>query len=147
MSARAFVKLDAGSTKSGAARVLPFADYPQVAEVIERRRTVAKRLAADAVITPWVFCFAEPLNGRGNLSGCWRASVQSRPRSRLAYFPARGVGRCLSRGWIADRTFHDLRRSAARNFERAGIPRSVARRLGGGATRFTAATRSARRAS
>jgi hypothetical protein len=27
--------------------------------------------------------------------------------------------------------FHELRRSAARNFERGGIPRSVARRLGG----------------
>ena len=36
------VRLDEGSTKSGAGRVLPFADYPQVAEVIERRRQVGK---------------------------------------------------------------------------------------------------------
>jgi integrase len=31
---------------------------------------------------------------------------------------------------LPGRMFHDLRRSGARNFERAGIPSSVARRLG-----------------
>jgi hypothetical protein len=48
--------------------VIPFADYPQLAEVIERRQAVARRLAKAAVISPRVFCFAEPLTGAGALT-------------------------------------------------------------------------------
>ncbi|HTT75205.1 MAG TPA: hypothetical protein VMF50_04410 [Candidatus Binataceae bacterium] len=51
------VRLEIGSNKSGAGRVLPFTDYSQLAEVIERRRVVAKRLAVAGVIAPWLFCF------------------------------------------------------------------------------------------
>jgi len=126
------VKLDSGSTKSGAARVLPFTDYPQVAEVIERRRAIAKRQRLDDVISPWVFCFAEPLKLRGRTYRAAGAPL-FRPDGD------RGLPTFLRNQWMAacklagypGRTFHDLRRSAARNFERAGIPRSVARRLGG----------------
>ena len=88
------VKLDAGSTKSGAARVLPFADYPQVAEVIERRRAVAKRLAGDALITPWVFCFAEPLKGSGRTYRAAGAPLFRADRDRgLQVF-------CAKSGWL-----------------------------------------------
>jgi integrase len=126
------IKLDEGSTKSGAGRVLPFADYPQLAEVIERRRAVAKRLAAHAVISPWVFCFAEPLEFRGRTYHAAGGPLFRPDRDR-------GLPTVLREEWSAackaaglpGRMFHDLRRSAARNFERAGIPRSVARRLGG----------------
>jgi integrase len=112
--------------------VLPFADYPQIAEVIEQRRAIAKRLAADGVITRWVFCFAELHKVRGRTYHAAGAPLFRRDRDR-------GLPTFLREGWAAacratgcpGRTFHDLRRSAARYFERAGIPRSVARRLGG----------------
>jgi integrase len=38
------VRLDEGSTKTGAGRVFPFAGYPQLAEVIKRRVAVRERL-------------------------------------------------------------------------------------------------------
>lgn len=126
------VKLDVGTTKSGAGRVLPIADYPQLAEVIERRRAVAKRLTADAVISPWVFCFAEPLKV-GERTYRAAGSPLFRP-DRDGGLPTilrqEWAAACRAAG-LPGRMFHDLRRSAARNFERAGIPRSVARRLGG----------------
>ncbi|MGH7923341.1 MAG: tyrosine-type recombinase/integrase [Candidatus Binatus sp.] len=126
------VKLDLGSTKSGAGRVLPFADYPQVVEVIERRRVVAKRLAAAAAISPWVFCFAEPLQVRGRTYRAAGAPLfrPDRDRGLPTILRAEWSAACRAAG-LPGLMFHDLRRSAARNFERAGIPRSVARRLGG----------------
>jgi len=126
------IKLDEGSTKSGAGRVLPFADYPQLAEVIERRRVVAKRLAAAAAISPWVFCFAEPLKVRGRTYHAAGAPLfrPDRDRGLPTVLREEWAQACEAAG-LPGRMFHDLRRSAARNFERAGIPRSVARRLGG----------------
>jgi len=126
------VRLDEGTTKSGRGRVLPFADYPQVAEVIERRSAVRERLAREAVIARWVFCFSAPL----------RVSNRTYHAAGAPLFKSggdRGLLNSLRDEWSAackavglpGRMFHDLRRSAARNFERAGIPRSVARRLGG----------------
>lgn len=142
------VKLGAGSTKSGAARVLPFADYPQVAEIIERRRTVAKRLAADAVITPWVFCFAEPLNGCGRIYRAAGAPPFRADRDR-------GLATFLREEWATACRALDCRTgrfttcdAARRATSSAPEFREVSRAGSeGGATRFTAATQSARRAS
>lgn len=39
------VTLDQGMTENGTGRVLPFADYPQLAAVIDRRADVKRRLA------------------------------------------------------------------------------------------------------
>lgn len=120
------VRLDVGTTKSGAGRVFPFGPYPPLAELLKRRAAVAERLRVGAVIAPWVFCFAEPLayhaagdplfdRGGGDLLGALRR--QFRAACERAGYPGH--------------TLHDLRRSAARNFERSRIPRSVARKLGG----------------
>jgi integrase len=126
------IKLDVGSTKSGPGRVIPFANYAPLAEVINRRRRVRKSLAAAGVLAPWVFCWAEPVKVRGRTYHAAGAPLFRPDRDR-------GLPTVLRKEWAAackaaglpSRMFHDLRRSAARNFERAGIPRSVARRLGG----------------
>ena len=126
------VRLEIGSNKSGAGRVLPFTDYSQLAEVIERRRVVAKRLAVAGVIAPWLFCFEKPLQVR-------RRTYHVAGGPLFKPSGDRGLLNALRDEWSAacqragfpGRMFHDLRRSAARNFERADIPRSVARRIGG----------------
>jgi len=58
------------------------------------------------------------------------ARRQKIPRGLPSFLREEWAAACNAAGFPG-RTFHDLRRSAARNFERAGIPRSVARRLGG----------------
>jgi integrase len=126
------VRLEVGSTKSGAGRVLPFGDYPQLAEVLERRQAVAKRLAAAGVISPWVFCFEKPLRVRGRTYHAAGSPLfkPSGDRGLLNGLRDEWNSAC-GRAGFPGRMFHDLRRSAARNFERADIPRSVARRIGG----------------
>ena len=58
------------------------------------------------------------------------ARRQKIPRGLPSFLREEWAAACNAAGFPG-RTLHDLRRSAARNFERAGILRSVARRLGG----------------
>jgi integrase len=119
-------------TKNGKPRAIPYADYPELAAVIERRSLVHEQLKRGAVITPWVFCFSAPVAVRGRQYHA--AGGQLFKTTGQGGLPA-----CLRDEWAAacigvglpGLLFHDLRRSAARNFERAGIPRSVAMKLGG----------------
>jgi integrase len=125
------VRLEVGSTKSGAGRVLPFAGYPQLAEVLERRAAVRQQLAKAGVISPYLFCFAAPLRVRGRTYHPAGAPLfKSDSRDLLNALRDEWRTACARAG-LPGRMFHDLRRSAARNFERTGIPRSVARKLGG----------------
>jgi hypothetical protein len=56
-----------------------------------------------------------------------------RLRSRRTSPTPRGLRdtRCRERQWLEGRLVHDLRRTAVRNLERAGVPRSVAIKLTG----------------
>jgi len=107
---RGVLRLEAGETKTDEPREVYLSAFPQLLEVFRRRSVDAKALGI-----PWVF---------------WRATGprRGRPFSRTA----------VERTWkdAAHRAgvpilFHDLRRSAVRNLEAAGVPRSVAMKITG----------------
>jgi integrase len=102
------LRLHARDSKTGKGRVIPVSSWPELAAVIERR------LAVRVVGSPLIFH-----NGRGERVGgktgeFWTTWERAIARAKVRYF-----------------SFHDLRRTAVRNMVRAGIDRTVAKRISG----------------
>jgi integrase len=110
---RGLVRLDPGTTKNDEARTIPL--VPQLLEVLRMQRSVRDEYWPRC---PWVFF--------------WHATGTRVKSFRDAWSQA-----CQRAGlWDAEREkptklFHDLRRSAVRNMERAGVPRKVAMQISG----------------
>jgi len=104
------VRLEPGTTKNDEGRTFPFATFPALATLLERQRerTVAIEKATERIIT-WVFHRdGKPIR---DFRGAWHKACKA-------------AG--LAGAWL-----HDFRRTAVRNLERAGVPRSVAMKLTG----------------
>jgi len=104
------VRLEPGSTKNAEGRGFPFAALPALERLLrtQAERTRAIELASRTII-PWVF------------------HRHGRP---IQYFRRTWIRACRLAG-LPDRVPHDFRRTAVRNLERAGVPRSVAMKLTG----------------
>jgi integrase len=104
------VRLEVGTTKNNDGRVLPFRVLPALKALLERQldstRVVEKRCA---MIVPRVF----HRGGREirNFGKAWNTACR--------------------RAGCEERVFHDFRRTAVRNLERAGVPRSIAMKITG----------------
>jgi integrase len=96
------VRLDAHTTKNDEGRVFPFT--ADIETVLTEQLKIHKKLAADGTICPFVF---------------------HRNGERISHFRASWKNACKAAG-CPGALVHDLRRSAVRTFERAGVPRSVA---------------------
>lgn len=103
------IALRAENSKNGEPRVLPLS--PELAALIERRWAAREYKAADG--TPGISRFV--FHRRGYRLGDFR-------KSWAAACDAAGVSGTL---------FHDMRRSAVRNFDRAGIGQAVAMKITG----------------
>src|SRR5262249_47424116 len=102
------VRLEPGTTKNRAGRMFPFT--PELRALLEAQRTATTVLATktDRII-PLVFHRdGTPIK---TFYGAWRSA-------------------CRAAG-VPGRIFHDFRRTAVRNLERAGVPRSVAMQMVG----------------
>ena len=105
------VRLDPGTTKNRDGRLFPYGSHlPELRDVLEdqKRVTTAVETAEDK-ICPWVF----HRNGR-----------------RVKGFRKAWANACVAAG-CPGMIPHDLRRTAVRNLERAGVSRSVAMQLTG----------------
>jgi len=104
------VRLEPGTTKNREGRIFPFAASPMLAALLRKQlaRTQAWQHEHGQVI-PWVF---------------WRLGAQ------LGDHRDTWMRACRLAG-LPGRLVHDLRRSAVRNLERAGVPRSAAMKLTG----------------
>jgi integrase len=104
------MRLEPGTTKNREGRAFPFSALPDLAALLRAQRevtTAVERRTGELV--PWVF----HRNGR-QMHGyhhAWRTA-------------------CEAAG-LSGRLMHDFRRTAVRNLERAGVPRSVAMQLTG----------------
>jgi len=121
------IRLEPNTTKTGEGRVFPFGEYKPLREVIERRRAQREEIQRAAqVITPWVFFF----HTRGQFHRIGAPLFLERKRRPSWAFRDEWNEAAIDAGF-PNRIPHDFRRTAARNMERAGIPRSVAKALGG----------------
>jgi integrase len=104
------LRLEPGTTKNDEGRTFPFAALPRLEAVLQRQRELTTEVErnTDAII-PYVF----HRDGAGikELRGSWTTA-------------------CTKAG-LPGRIVHDFRRTAVRNLERAGVPRSVAMKLTG----------------
>jgi len=103
-----FVRLEPGTTKNREGRAFPIT--PALRAILERRREFTRRCERmQGRIIPWVFHRkGEPVK---SMKRSWRTA-------------------CENAG-VPGRLMHDLRRTAVRNLERAGVSRSVAMKMTG----------------
>lgn len=104
------VRLEPGTTKTDEGRTFPFTAIPQLEQLLKSQKEKTERLEREQLQTiPWVF----HRNGKRitRIRSEWKKALE-----------ASGIGHKIP---------HDFRRTAVRNFERAGVPRSVAMKLVG----------------
>ena len=104
------LRLDPGTTKNDEGRTFPFAAMPRLAELLreQREHTSALEREGGRLIAVVFHRGGRPV---GNFREAWH--------------------RACARAGVPGRFVHDLRRTAVRNFERAGVSRSVAMKLSG----------------
>jgi len=104
------VRLEPGTTKNNEGRVFPFSASPELTVLLERQRqiTTAVERETGRLITSVFHRRGKPIS---NFREAWKIA-------------------CASAG-CPGRLVHDLRRTAVRELERAGVPRSVAMLLTG----------------
>ena len=110
---RCTIRIWSGESKNEEPRVLPFGRYKDLKSLMDTQKRRADAIALlHSIVPTYVFC---RVDGREikeqSLRGSW-----SRARIKAGY-PAKLI--------------HDLRRTAVRRMERAGVPRSVAMQITG----------------
>jgi integrase len=111
------IRLDPGTTKSGRGRVFPYRKLPELTALLDDRATVRDRHRSNGRIVPWVFC---------DESGA-PLFIGRRPKQNFRVAWQRG----RDASGLPGRYFHDFRRTAVRNLDRAGVSRAVAMELVG----------------
>jgi integrase len=105
-----FVRLDVGTTKNREGREWPLDALPELRNLLEQQREQTRAIErATSAVVPFVF----HRSGRAikDFRSAWRSAC--------------------SRAGLVGHIPHDFRRTAVRNLERAGVPRSVAMKLVG----------------
>jgi integrase len=96
------VRLDPGTTKNGEGRSFPFT--ADIEKILKEQLAIHETLKKSERVVPFIF---------------------HRDGERIKYFRAAWANACKE-GGCPNAIVHDMRRSAVRTFERAGVPRSVA---------------------
>jgi integrase len=123
------VRLDPGTTKNGQGRVIKMT--VELRALLEARSAARDALGDAKLKVPWVFwrLLAKGKRSRNGRRGGKNAYRGEEP-TRITTFGKAWKAACKAAG-CPGRIPHDLRRTAVRNFIRAGIPQQVAKTLTG----------------
>lgn len=117
------IRLNAGETKNREGRVLPiYGDMAPFLEMQRARQAKAERLQRIAHGAKQPARHSQPAANR---------SIFTDPDGRLILSFYKAWAAACDRAKIPGQLFHDLRRSAVRNMERAGIPRGIGMQISG----------------
>jgi integrase len=111
-----------GATKNDEGRTFPFSVWPALGDLLRRQREATTALErATGQIIPWIFHWDDGARIR-DFRGSWDTACIAAGFFRVD--PVTGEKK-------PTKLFHDFRRTAVRNLERAGVSRSVAMKLTG----------------
>lgn len=121
---RGTVRLEPNTTKNDEGRVFPFGSLPVLKSLLveQRERTTAIEKATGTIVPSVFHDDGRPIRSYRTAwtNACKRAAHDQRDGVTLVVRPQ-----------LVGRLVHDLRRTAVRNLERAGVPRSAAMKLTG----------------
>jgi len=126
------VRLEPGTTKNREGRTFPTHTLPELHALLvtQRERTTETERRLGTII-PWVF-HREGKPIRDFRSAWWAACKRAAVLKDAEGKPVEREGKAvIVRPNLLGRIPHDFRRTAVRNLERAGVPRSVAMKLVG----------------
>ncbi len=104
------MRLEPGTTKNDDGRTFPFSELPELAQGLRDQRDFTTAYEKkQGIIVPYVF----HRNGH-RIKSIRKGWIEARQRAGMP-----------------EKKFHDFRRTAARNLERANVPRTVAKQLMG----------------
>jgi integrase len=120
------VRLEPGTTKNREGRVFPFAVLPELAALLQAQRehTTALERTTGRIVPAVFHRDGAPIR---DLRGAWETACIAAGFFRVLN-PEAPLARQRKK---ATKLLHDFRRTAVRNLERAGVPRSVAMKLTG----------------
>lgn len=118
------IRLEPNTTKNDEGRMFPFDALPPLHELLDRQRehTTATEHRVGRIIPHVFHRGGRPIRSYDHAwrSACRRAAVKKLDGREIVVRPA-----------LLGRIVYDFRRTAVRNLERAGVPRSVAMKLTG----------------
>jgi integrase len=124
-----WLRLDPGETKNDEGRQFPL--IPELREVLDgqRARVEAIQKKTDRIV-PWIFARDDgaPV---GDFKKAWATACIKAGFFRVVPVGEVREGEPAKTKKAPTRIFHDFRRTAVRNLERSGVPRSAAMKLTG----------------
>jgi integrase len=119
-----WLRLEPGETKNREGRMFPLT--PELRAVLERQREATEAAQRETGgIVPWLFFRVVKPGRRRNDDPTARTTAEPIKSFRRAWLTA------CKRAGVPSRIPHDFRRTAVRNLERAGVPRSAAMKMVG----------------